>query len=45
MEMLVRTLGDLLFPSLWEARDDLLARVQAEQGATDPTNATGHGNS
>ncbi|HEY7339940.1 MAG TPA: tryptophan 2,3-dioxygenase family protein [Ktedonobacterales bacterium] len=45
MEMLVRTLGDLLFPSLWEARDDLLARVQAQQGAADQSGASGHGNS
>lgn len=37
MEMLVRTLGDLLFPPLWEARDALLAQVQAEQAAS------GHG--
>lgn len=42
MEMLVRTLGDLLFPALWEARDELLARVQEEQNTT---GASGHGNS
>ena len=39
MEILARTLGDLLFPALWEARDALLAQVQAEQAAS------GHGNS
>ncbi len=43
MEMLVRTLGDLLFPPLWEARDALLARVQKEQGASDQSGASGHG--
>ena len=37
MEILARTLGDLLFPALWEARDALLAQVQAEQAAS------GHG--
>jgi len=37
MEMLARTLGDLLFPSLWEARDALLAQIQAQQAAS------GHG--
>lgn len=41
MEMLARTLGDLLFPALWEARDDLLARVQQQQSAS---GASGHGN-
>lgn len=30
MQMLERTLTDLLFPELWEARDELLARVQAQ---------------
>ena len=39
MEILARTLGDLLFPALWEARDALLAQVQADQAAS------GHGNS
>lgn len=42
MEMLVRTLGDLLFPELWEARDHLLARVQEQQGTS---GVAGHGNS
>ena len=37
MEILARTLGDLLFPALWEARDALLAQVQASQAAS------GHG--
>lgn len=47
MEILARTLGDLLFPALWEARDALLARVQQEQGAANSpsTGASGHGNS
>jgi tryptophan 2,3-dioxygenase len=39
MEILARTLGDLLFPALWEARDALLAQVHADQAAS------GHGNS
>ncbi|HEU5349235.1 MAG TPA: tryptophan 2,3-dioxygenase family protein [Ktedonobacterales bacterium] len=42
MEVLARTLSDLLFPALWEARDALLARVQAQQGVS---GASGHGNS
>lgn len=45
MEILVRTLGDLLFPTLWEARDALLARVQQQQGTTGTAGASGHGNS
>jgi tryptophan 2,3-dioxygenase len=42
MEMLARTLGDLLFPALWEARDDLLARLQAQQGTSNLSSASGH---
>ncbi len=45
MEMLVRTLGDLLFPALWEARDQLLAQVQQQQGNAGVPGASGHGNS
>lgn len=44
MQILARTLGDLLFPALWEARDQLLAKVQEEQGGPDASGATGHGN-
>jgi tryptophan 2,3-dioxygenase len=43
MEMLARTLGDLLFPPLWTARDALLARVQKQQGVTDSPSGSGHG--
>ncbi len=45
MELLVRTLGDLLFPALWEARDQLLAQVQQQQGNKGDSGASGHGNS
>ena len=45
MELLARTLGDLLFPALWEARDALLAQVQEQQGAGGTSGASGHGNS
>ncbi len=48
MELLARTLGDLLFPALWEARDALLAQVQQQQGTpgtSGASGATGHGNS
>jgi len=41
MELLERTLRDLLFPALWEARDELLASRQAE--GTSSGYATGHG--
>jgi tryptophan 2,3-dioxygenase len=41
MEMLERTLHDLLFPQLWTARDDLLAQRQAEGENTGYQ--TGHG--
>lgn len=41
MEILARTLGDLLFPALWEARDALLAQTQNQQGSP---GASGHGN-
>jgi tryptophan 2,3-dioxygenase len=44
MQMLARTLGDLLFPALWEARDALLLRIQAEQGTAGASGASGHGN-
>jgi tryptophan 2,3-dioxygenase len=33
MPQLERTLRDLLFPELWEARDDLLAHIQAQTGS------------
>jgi tryptophan 2,3-dioxygenase len=33
MPQLERTLRDLLFPQLWEARDDLLTYVQAQTGS------------
>jgi tryptophan 2,3-dioxygenase len=45
MELLVRTLGDLLFPALWEARDQLLTQVQQQQGTAGAPGASGHGNS
>jgi tryptophan 2,3-dioxygenase len=41
MELLERTLRDLLFPELWGARDQLLASRQAAGAATGY--ATGHG--
>jgi hypothetical protein len=37
---LERTLRDLLFPELWAARDELLARVQAQQAARDGGDGT-----
>lgn len=42
MQMLERTLGDLLFPALWEARDQLLAERQAA-GTGGGIGQTGHG--
>lgn len=39
MQVLARTLGDLLFPALWEARDALLARAQAQQVASQSSGA------
>jgi tryptophan 2,3-dioxygenase len=41
MELLERTLRDVLFPELWDARDQLLASRQAEGDASGY--ATGHG--
>jgi tryptophan 2,3-dioxygenase len=41
MELLERTLHDLLFPALWEVRDEMLASRQADGAST--SHATGHG--
>ncbi len=41
MELLERTLHDVLFPELWQARDELLASRQAD--GTSSGGATGHG--
>ncbi len=43
MPQLERTLRDLLFPALWEARDELLARVSGPGAAQPPF--SGHGDS
>jgi tryptophan 2,3-dioxygenase len=45
MELLERTLRDLLFPALWEARDQLLTLRQAGESERQPDSysATGHG--
>ena len=45
MPALEKTLQDLLFPQLWEARDDLLEKVQRESGITYPVTGpiSGHG--
>ncbi|HEU5440155.1 MAG TPA: tryptophan 2,3-dioxygenase family protein [Ktedonobacterales bacterium] len=46
MAALERTLGDLLFPDLWQARDQLLEKVQRESGITYPViPRSGHGGS
>ncbi|HLZ20615.1 MAG TPA: tryptophan 2,3-dioxygenase family protein [Ktedonobacterales bacterium] len=43
MPSLERTLRDLLFPALWEARDALLEATQREQGIAPSGPASGHG--
>ena len=45
MPALEKTLRDLLFPQLWEARDELLEKVQRESGITYPVTGpvSGHG--
>jgi len=45
MPALEKTLRDLLFPQLWQARDQLLERVQRESGITYPVTGphSGHG--
>lgn len=42
MAALARTLSDLLFPDLWDARDELLAHAQARQGGEDGQKPGGH---
>lgn len=42
MAALARTLADLLFPELWDARDELLARAQARQSDEGGHTAGGH---
>lgn len=46
MAALERTLADLLFPQLWQARGQLLEQVQRESGITYPVTGplSGHGN-
>jgi tryptophan 2,3-dioxygenase len=43
MPQLERTLRDLLFPELWEARDELLAREYHPGEAPKPGDVSGHG--
>src|SRR5260370_33928215 len=44
MPALEKTLRDLLFPELWEARDELLAQSQTHAGSADvaDANVSGH---
>lgn len=42
MSALAKTLADLLFPELWDARDELLARAQARQGCGGQPETGGH---
>jgi hypothetical protein len=44
MDLLARTLRDLLFPELWDVRDELLARAPrpAVVDGADPLTAGGH---
>lgn len=42
MAALAKTLGDLLFPELWDVRDELLAHAQARQNGADGQKAGGH---
>jgi tryptophan 2,3-dioxygenase len=44
MPALERTLRDLLFLPLWEARDELLEQRQRESGGASGAHPTGHGN-
>ena len=44
MPALEKTLRDLLFPPLWEARDQLLEQRQRESGGASGAHPTGHGN-
>lgn len=44
MPALEKTLRDLLFFPLWEARDELLEQRQRETGGASGTTPTGHGN-
>lgn len=44
MPALEKTLRDLLFFPLWEARDELLEQRQRETGGASGANPTGHGN-
>jgi len=43
MPQLERTLHDLLFPEIWEARDELLARAYHPGEAPKPGDVSGHG--